>query len=101
LVWVSYPGIFVYLALRLKRTPYIRITNKRIIFFRTLGKIEKVKRDTVQKISIQKHKIDVVVTVGRDFRIWLFLVDKRDREALIQFFVALSGEDHNSAKLLS
>ncbi|KYK35373.1 MAG: hypothetical protein HXS48_27620 [Theionarchaea archaeon] len=81
----------IYGAVWFKRTPYVRMTNKEITIF-THGKIifirgkrkEVINWHNIKEINFKKTKVELISSSGRKVEIHLLLVDRRDKEDLVQ-----------------
>ncbi|KYK31897.1 MAG: hypothetical protein AYK19_03540 [Theionarchaea archaeon DG-70-1] len=88
--WLLFSASWGFNCFWVKKTPYIRITDKEIIFFLSLpAKPKVVNRNTIQKVDVQTwtdmpYKAALSLTNGKKMTIDFSSVAKEDKEDLIQ-----------------
>lgn len=92
LFWIMLSGSLLYLAVWLKRTPYVRMIDDEIAIFE--GRISRkvMKWRDVQYIDFGDNQVDLISSSDRRVTIFLNHVHKRDKKDLIQILDRFSSE---------
>ncbi|MBU7017658.1 MAG: hypothetical protein HXS44_09125 [Theionarchaea archaeon] len=85
-------GFFVFNAFWFKKTPYILITDDKIEIIAGMANRPEVKLSRIREVNFYKRRIEVIIPTGWKAKIYLFLVDKRDKKDLIQVLKHLSRD---------
>lgn len=84
LVYYAIVGYLVYLALWFWKSPYIRINAEEIVILTNKkGKIL-LKWSNIKEINFKRYTVEFSDLLDKKFRIYLFLVNRKDRNDLIQ-----------------
>ena len=95
-MWFIASGLLLLNYFLSKRFPYIRITKDTIIFPAIARRQKAVRWDTIQKFShVSNKKIELMLSNDETVKIYLSLIDKKDRENLIQILESGIEEKNN------
>lgn len=81
---IIFASSFIYYAVWSKRTPYVRMTNDKIIVLEGRLSKEVIRWSDIQEINFKGKKVELIGSSGKKVKIDLSSVNKKDKEGLIE-----------------
>jgi len=94
--WVSFAAAFIYMAVQwvLRKKPYLKITQVRLIVNERTARERSITWDSIQAVKNTRSLLELQLSGNKTFRIPLFYIERQERSEFVRTVEAhLKGKD--------